>query len=774
MRRAILALLTLALLPACTPEGELVPRFTAGRFNERLRPDLKGLDALEQVTDLRYGTFRSGGGLVSEIWPLVGDGVPERLVQADCLWLHGGQEVRLAWEAVGKIDRSLSELNERFVEGHEELGLCSTSSPEQRLLFEDPYRGPCSSAGCGCRGALNLPRAVTLPRFEKNIPWECFWQPISNRVVLEELPRREADPDSSCPGGSGELHPPPIEFWGDPLRIVQGVSGFTCETPGDWAPNCAPACGFQPERDVSLRVSLDPTAFPAEIHLGSRERFLSPNLLVFQPERSLVRPMKGTGTFWEWQTPVTEGVRVGQAETTPVRWNENFSPTLVVESVQVLSRTDAGEERVERPSQDRLTMVYPEGNGTASLTCTGRERDGEFGFLVYPKDSSPGDCATDNQPAPFVTPTYRHADLNPVRPVPRAPLKWQVDFSPSADRALFLRFFLREQIDAAAWRMSPPWLHFGRLRVGDSSAGRLQLENVGGQPVRIDALGFIPAASPQASDFSFFTIGDAVGLPLPFTSDSDGVVRRTDDYEDAALFTFEETSEALIVTLGTPGHVGDEEVKVYGDTATLRGGTLLRDPAASYTPADPTLERLRMPAYLERQPPFTLGPGEVAEMVVTATPSDVGDRIARLRFDWTDLSRPWVSQSPLEVALSVEGRSGPILVRAPESSLTFARGVTPPGQPVRRLLLTNSGHSGMTRLSVRVQGPDAARFQVTATSPSPLQPLASGEANILTVTYEPECDGSYTIYDHEAQLLVESDGGDEVVPIYGSSYEFCE
>ena len=46
----------------------------------------------------------------------------------------------MSWVVAADIDRGYAPFDELFAEGREELGLCSFSNPQSRLLFEDPSR----------------------------------------------------------------------------------------------------------------------------------------------------------------------------------------------------------------------------------------------------------------------------------------------------------------------------------------------------------------------------------------------------------------------------------------------------------------------------------------------------------------------------------------------------------------------------------------------------------------------------------------------------------
>ena len=122
----------------------------------------------------------------------------------------------------------------------------------------------------------------------------------------------------------------------------------------------------------------------------------------------------------------------------PVQWSENYSPTVRVETVQIVSRdTNGGDERVETPAEDRLTVEIPRAGATdpTLLECTGAAKPEGFTFSL-------ADCAArSDEPGQLdaLTPTYLVANLRLAPPV-KKPVTWRAtlaDLGPGRQAALF-------------------------------------------------------------------------------------------------------------------------------------------------------------------------------------------------------------------------------------------------------------------------------------------------------------------------------------------------
>jgi YVTN family beta-propeller protein len=774
----------------CVGTGDIVLHYKGARFNDRISADLNALSPDERAADLSYGVFRLGsedpdgdgprqGGLVSEIYPfgaISSQGVPGQLVQTPCLFVArnggDGEELRFTWEVVGELDAAADEnLKKIFGDRKAEIGLCTYSSPETRVLFEDPgVAYPTDSdflaaashcVGTNSSGAVALTLPKDLENGPRNIPWPCR---IGGNldVRLERLGHRDPNPDAQCPTGPFTSAPTPVDTFG-------------CYRNGQLRPACALPCAVRAEEDTSYRVRTDSTELPAA------ERWLRPDVMVVDGQRTVTRRMEvvaptppATGYDVSWQVR-TLPPSPGEG---PVKWAENYSPSVRLESVQILSRDAQGTERVEAPVQGQLTIQVPQAGqpAPALLRCTGQDEPG-VGFLF-----SVADCVDQND-APTaltaLTPTYLVANLWAAAPV-KVPIIWRAALaSVDPGRSVFIRFGLQVQTVPAAMRMSP-LRNFGRIPDTDYRQGEIELENVGGETVDVTAVELVPTVG-QPQDFSFFVVGDPVPVPLPVEARAQGdgsTLLRLADLRDVPGITLSDRGDRVEVRLGDPA-VSPEQpqsLTLYGETATLRGALLTRDdPGARFEPPAGSRPRpLAVPAYLEEQPPFRMAPGERRRIAVEARPTAQGVRLAQLAVRYAPASDPR-QVTEIRSVLQVEVLSGPLLQVIPTGVYVHGND----GRPTHRNAVAwNAGHFDLTVTSVHVTGAQAGRFVLT-TGPGGSGPflLRPGESLDLRVTYLPECDGSYgtatSILDHQATLVLTSDGGTARVPLGGSSQWFC-
>jgi hypothetical protein len=775
-------MVAVAALPGCVPKGDITLAFDSARFNERIRADFKPLTMDDQNLDHKFGFFSDGsdGGLVSEIHPFplpvpaasASPGSPTSfLVQTPCLFignelyngLHSaGDELRLAWELIGNFDRSSSELAaENFVEGYEDLGMCTLSSPINRLLFEHPEL-PLKDHGLSCSpDDPTVEFALTLskddPSHNANIPSNCIVGHDWREVVLETFSPKQTDPDGLCPtvSQSGRLVP---SHFTDRSVVIRGSASACGMSPTD----------AEPVEDTSYRLSLK-----AENSFGNAmpERWLSPNVMAVNLGRDIVRKLhddSGTGDF-HWETPVQRlNDRLAQ-------WEENYTPTVLVKRVEILSRDGSGLERNERPNADRLRVVVPQPSGTpATVSCIGSVKDGRFSFSI------PDECSFDDNQLRALTPTYAPAFLSALTPV-TSPIAWHVNLGSSSlsGRTPFIRFSLRVQTQGAALRISAA-KNFGALQVHRWRQDALILENIGGADVEVRSIAFTPW-SPNPQDFSFIVAGDPVDVPLPIEARPDragAVLQPSADASDAAILDFKDDGAKVEVTLGDPSRGrGTEPLTLYRQPVRLVGGLLLRDdPAAVFSPTARAYPRpFSIPAFAERQPPFLLPAGESVKIVVIAQPATTGVRRAEIRAEAVPIGTPTQTLRATSV-LSVDALDGPQLRVIPEPHLYFHRNSSSQARDYdRAVVLMNVGYFDLGVTRVAIVGRDAARFalQFRRRSGAPFT-LVPGDSEDLVFTYTPECDGSYSDPDHEASLVVESNGGNWRLPLYGSSYGFCD
>lgn len=760
--------------------------WTSARFNERLRADLEPLHPEDLTADLERGFFRDGsdGGLVSPLFPLAASR-PEglgNLVQTSCLFVGeerdaagarvAADELRIAWEVAANIDRGYAPFGELFVEGREELGLCSFSNPQSRLLFEDPSRpirsqgsnwcGWGRNDGSGFFGALTL-NPTDWPS-NRNIPIYCGVPVGFYDVAVDAFPAVTQDADGRCPAGEPTIVP---------VRLDESLASGGPALRGDRFAGCAlPAVGVVPTADTTYRLSLHDDA-----PFGSSrpERWLRPDILTVPGRRKIVRPLAALPSGrYSWSTKVEPESGEG-----PVRWGENFTPTVRVEQVEIVSRSAASgaDERVERPSSDRLVLTIPRsGGGEDIVACTGRQRGGVFTFAIDPSSGS-SDCAFDGSGMRALTPTYLLADLDLDLAVTR-PIRWEASLPGlAAGRELYIRFQLVARSRMAGLK-STAHHPFGRIQLGEGAQAELTLENIGGRPLEVQSIGF-DSGSHHPQDFSFLVAGEPVAVPLPVVglpASGGSSLAWSRDAGEQDVLRLDEQGDSVVVSFGDPRRgTATEPIELYGEQARLVGGQLLREDRAARFDLAPGGESRPFALVAEAllEPPFVLVPGARVTLAVTARPLAPGQRSARIAAKAIDPTQP---SSPLTAVatVSVEGVSGPQLHWLPET-LWLKREVGDAWhEPSRWLLLENVGASPLTVTSWSLSGVGAGRFLLTGENGAPPFTLASGGSSRVLLTYRPTCDGEYGLPDDAASVQIVSNGGSATVPVFGLSEGYCE
>lgn len=832
-RRALLVVAVPALiapLPACVPTATIELAHSPEMiWNDRIRLDGKPLSengsecvnselaCLQRSTDPWVGHHENRDqGVVSEIYPELGDdALLRRLPKSDCLWIPKGQSMRASWEAVVSIDPTLA-----FGRGLTN-GLPEMSSGADHRYGTDFYPG-------GLRW-FSACRA--------NTPYDRAWLEISDRqlceAIGEECPECEPGPYwEAAVGGEGlalsvarnncEDHPG-IFVIGDTFKRVslfdadvkaafykeprpdrnecnpaapdpsidESVTRWfvSCPVANGLVDVCGDKCVFQPEADATLSVH--------SVYYG-RTRMLSPSLMTVAKNvpRRLLRTMeKRSATLVAWHTPPSDlrnDAGPPDPEAPSLRWVENFTPDVRVSQVRVLNVTPAGVERPLAPI--RLRIIDPVGP-TAVWECPGQDTgDGGKAFKL---DSATACRQGDGPLGPLpATPTYLVANVTAANSAPlRAPLTWEADL-PSGlpvDEVVveftLVNLACQAGTTCNALKAEGGSRNFGRLQAGKPHFAVVEVTNVGPEPLRVGTVRMEAVAGyPDArADFGVEVLSDPQPVPVPLELTPQDTLRQGPDLATSQIVRNSTTpggTPAIVRPLDADGAsivVGGYELQARGTPKHEGFRITYDDPAAdfSWTPPSPGLRRpFTEVAYLRRQPPFYVEPGGSFWVRLRVAPRALGIRKAYLAVGATADSNPGQGVWTRPV-MTATGISGPSLVFSP-AVLSFPRlRLDASGQPVQawtlNAIVSNYGNVAMNRTTVRLSGPDAARFRVVSAYPAS-QVIAPGGDEVFTLDYSPSCappaatPPQYGPPQYQAALRVTTDGGDAVFSLRG---EFC-
>jgi hypothetical protein len=296
------------------------------------------------------------------------------------------------------------------------------------------------------------------------------------------------------------------------------------------------------------------------------------------------------------------------------------------------------------------------------------------------------------------------------------------------------------------------------------------------------------AGYPDArADFGIEVLSDPQPVPIPLELTPADTLGQGPDLPSSQVVRNDVTAggaPAIVRSLDADGAT----IVVGGHALTARGTPRFEgfritydDPAAdfSWTPPSPGLRRpFGEVAYLRRTPPFYVDPGRSFWVRLRVAPRALGPRRAYLSVGATADSNPaaGVWTRPMMTAVGI---SGPSLVAVP-AVLSFPRQrLDATGQPVKvwtlNAFVSNYGNVAMNRTTVRLAGPDAARFRVVSAYP-PSQVIAPGGDEVFAVAYTPSCappaaaPPQYGPLQYQAELRVATDGGEGVFRLRG---DFC-
>jgi hypothetical protein len=430
------------------------------------------------------------------------------------------------------------------------------------------------------------------------------------------------------------------------------------------------------------------------------------------------------------------------------RWHENFSPSVQVERVEIFALTPTGQRIPVAPTGALEVQAFdPILGATDTWRCafeagTGRAQ------IAGPETGCDDLLVT--------TPTYTldafavaTAEIQESGATPiTVPLVWSANLAtgehPEGAR-IFIEFALIAK-EGQALMVATPSEDLGEVRVGRTANGRLSIRNAGFEAARITHMSLI---GTDAADFQFRVLRSSqppLRLPLDVTFRGKGIEIKLRDSWAPFLPLVEHSRGAVDdrVSMRSRDSLNLVTPKARAEVGSaLTGLPTSRSPLLSANSTNPLNTR---------STPFTLAPGESAEIFVEMTPTGYGDRRAHLRFDGHELNRPDHSWSVLS-ALHGFALSGPSFIVSPDGPLAFPYPLRP-RSPERVLFLDNFGDEEGLRTDVAIVGPDAARFRLASEHASvrhippgdvemfrlaltsPCGPVRPGSAPILTNTWQ--------------------------------------
>jgi YVTN family beta-propeller protein len=790
-------------------------------WNDRLRLDNQALAedssacldqdlaCLQRSTDPWVGHYETrDSGVVSEIYPeLRSDLETARLAKSDCLWVAQGQPMRASWEAVVGLDPE-RQFGKALVNGAPEMdedadtrygqdfypgslrwfSACRVSTPYERQWLTISQPGVCDAIEDECPECEMGPYWAS--SFEAGIPLsigcddphDIPFGSYARRAAVFDMDLRAAPYPDPRPGHDLCAPAPP----GPNDVSVTSWLGGNCPVENALADICGDKCLFRPDRDATLSVT--------SLYYA-RTRVLSPTLMTVKKDapRRLVRPTQKIGTGYVWSTPpstVRNDAGPPPPEAPSLRWVENFTPDLRVTQVRVLRIDSAGVETPLAPA--RLRVLDPVGNG-AVWDCAGVAQPD--GSKVFPLQVGTACRKGDGPLGPLAaTPTYLVAHVtSPLAPPLRSPLSWQADLAGSIPASqVFIELTVDNQSCQApscnALKAEVPEKDLGRLQVGRPHRSLLEVTNLGPEPLRIGTVRMeaVPGQADARGDFALDVVCCPLGVPAPVEVDPAGHHVFGGDFDDNPLLRSQTVNgqPAYVRPLDTHGArimVQGHSLEAAGDARFEEQRVTYSDPAAafSWAPTVPGGRRLFGETVYRRTPlPFDVDPGDSFWVRVTTAPRGFGGRQARLRVYGTAASAPSVPVVA-ESLLRVHGISGPSLTYLPQV-LSFPRLRLDAAGQVQQVwqlntVISNYGGVDMSRTSVSITGPDAARFQVASSHPA-TETIPPGRDEVFLVGHASSCappqssPPAYGPRQYQAQLRVATNGGDAVVELRG---EWC-
>jgi hypothetical protein len=762
----------LALAPAtgCMRPAQIELRFTRPiELNPKLRPDREGLSAEQMLAAAHSGPYRDGidpasCDLATEGCEIIAPVTPalvepfrlENLLQSACLWIGDPQAqantsdveaMSVSWEFVAEVQREGMHL---ACDSPTRFGLCRLRHPEtgapisfqplQQAFRACPEAEPpmVDSMMLDFGGGLDV---LPLQAHSGGGPFvvEDDLFVATTPLVAEFVERGPADPYRRCPG-SAET---PVPFSGAQAVAVTPSGERGCSGASGSVSACALGCAvFAPAGDNALRLR-DTSS--------GQQRWLPPNLMTVKASSSIARtlaPVAADPTLRAWSTGVWSAG-------TSVRWHENFSPNLTLDSVRVFSPgpNDAASSDDLAPA----LAVNPalghdaSGNGRYGITVSGRYRkvDAEktFEFDCPASQTTNGwvvalganhQCVGDQTDvAPVdLTPTYAKQHLTVASFPLTEPLSWRVRVGNGESRPVMIEFRLRALARGSALLLSPPARDLGALVIGESRSGWLELENPGSTTMRITAAS-LSGAHP--GDFRFRLVNAHAPVPLPISIGITPARRVVTLLETGSSAI---TTDRMLAPAVGPSHLRMVRPERDGKTLSVFGNQLdyFGDSAfhhevprpVPYVFAPGTVPLDVLQAYTEAVLPLNLAPGRAMRIAVLARPSAYGVRESELRVEAYPVGNPGQRHTAI-AALVAEGDSGPQPNLLPHTANWGSVGGS---GAVRHFLLVNDGDRDLRRARISLGA--GTRFRLVPGNASG-EVIASGASERLTVRYLPRC-----------------------------------
>jgi hypothetical protein len=497
-------------------------------------------------------------------------------------------------------------------------------------------------------------------------------------------------------------------------------------------------------------------------------QWLDPVLMPAVDGAALGRPMARAGGHWSWSTPVMLGAG-------STRWEENFSPSLRVRTVEVFEPTGPG------PTGKRYVDVSPsppplciEDPDVVSSGCrwTCDDASATDGRLLYDL-LAPMKCR--NQAGAFENPslTPTAVPLNLGQMVQTAPLRWRLAAGALTQPDLWLDFTLATTLAEAALRASPAVTDLGGARVGDTARGAFVVRNVGQQPIRIATVAMAPPGpgSPHSADFQTQLPVAPQPVPLPVevvsSTTKETTLRVSPDAERELLHRL--YRDHVLVRLAPRGQGFSETID--GHVVREQDGLLTRDVLNARFNHDVRRQPAVRMTYALRTPPFTVQPGESFEVSLRGTPSARRERLAEVRVSGASVLDP-ARTVEVRVLAKLYGMQGPRLSVAPA---VIAIPVDGAGQQiVRTVLVENAGDVAGVLSAPRLTGAGGAALP--AGSPFRLEDpygswstLGIGEYREVRVHFVSACGPSPGTREDAAEVRWGTADGPIVVPVFGTT-----